>query len=157
LTSNRSTDLQRIGFLPVPEDRVNYLCLTFRAEAQASDLAPASDAAKQSELVTALAELKQSGNLVAAASSIPPATSTTVRVRNGRMVLTDGPATASREYLAGFAIISARDLNEAVRIAARNPVARFGSIEVHPLPDLDVEPLAMPVGDTGFAEAGLDQ
>lgn len=117
---------------------MNYLCLSFQDDQQADELGARESAALQSELDKSLAELRQSGNLIASTIGIPPAAATTVRVRNGRMVLTDGPAPATKSFLSGFTIISARDLNDAVRLAARNPVARTGRIEVHPLPGLHV-------------------
>ena len=61
----------------------------------------------------------------------------TVRVRNGQVSITDGPFAETKEQLGGFYLIEARDLNEAIRLAARMPPARLGSIEVRPLKDFD--------------------
>ena len=58
---------------------------------------------------------------------------TTVRVRNGKLAVTDGPFAETKEQLAGFYLIEARDLNEAIQIAAKIPSARTGSIEVRPV------------------------
>jgi hypothetical protein len=66
-------------------------------------------------------------------------TATTVRVRNGRLSLTDGPFAETKEQLAGFYLIDARDLNEAIHLAARIPPARVGSIEVRPVRELQVD------------------
>jgi len=63
----------------------------------------------------------------------PVSTATTVRVRNGKTVRTDGPFAETREQLGGFYLIDAKDLDEAVAIAARIPDARNGSIEVRPI------------------------
>mgnify|MGYP006142492737 CR=1 FL=1 len=60
---------------------------------------------------------------------------TTVRVRSGRLTVTDGPVAETREQLGGFFLIEARDLNEAIRVASRIPPARIGGIEVPPLDD----------------------
>ena len=61
----------------------------------------------------------------------------TVRVRNGTMSITDGPFAETKEQLAGFYLVEARDLNEAIQIAAKIPPAREGSIEVRPVRELD--------------------
>jgi hypothetical protein len=73
---------------------------------------------------------------VAAASLKPVATATTVRVRNGKTVTTDGPFAETKEQLGGFLMIDVPDLNDAIRVAAHFPAARFGSIEVRPLKEL---------------------
>jgi len=63
----------------------------------------------------------------------PVATATTVRVRNGKVSVTDGPFAETKECLAGFYMVEARDLNEAIQIASRIPPAQIGSIEVRPI------------------------
>jgi hypothetical protein len=67
-------------------------------------------------------------------------TATTVRVRNGQASITDGPFAETKEALAGFYLIDARDLNEAIQIAAKIPPAKHGSIEIRPTRELVVEP-----------------
>jgi hypothetical protein len=64
-------------------------------------------------------------------------TATTVRVRNGRVAFADGPFAETKEQLAGFYLIEARDLNDALQVAARIPPAREGSVEVRPVRNLD--------------------
>jgi hypothetical protein len=81
--------------------------------------------------------LRTSGMLVAAEALQPVATATTVRVRNGSVSVTDGPFAETKEQLAGFYLIEARDLNEAIQAAAKIPPAREGSIEVRPIRELD--------------------
>lgn len=80
--------------------------------------------------------LRQSGKLVAAEPLEPTDTATTVRVRNGKVAITDGPFAETKEQLAGFYLIDARDLNEAIQVAAKIPPAREGSIEVRPVREL---------------------
>ncbi len=77
------------------------------------------------------------GMLVAAEALQPVETATTVRVRGGRMSVTDGPFAETKEQLAGFYLLEARDLNEAIQAAAKIPPAREGSIEIRPVRDLD--------------------
>ena len=80
--------------------------------------------------------LRQSGMLLAAEPLHPVETATTVRVRNGQVSVTDGPFAETKEQLAGFYLIEARDLNEAIQVAAKIPPAREGSIEVRPVREL---------------------
>jgi len=72
----------------------------------------------------------------------PVEDATTVRVRGGRLVVSDGPFTESKEWIAGFDVIDCRDLDEAIEIASRHPMARFGCIELRPTwpMDLDEDP-----------------
>ena len=76
--------------------------------------------------------------LIAAEALQPGETATTLRVRNGRVSVTDGPFAETKEQLAGFYLIEARDLNEAIQVAAKIPPAREGSVEVRPIRQLDV-------------------
>ncbi|HEX8777851.1 MAG TPA: YciI family protein [Rhodanobacter sp.] len=69
----------------------------------------------------------------------PPAHATTVRVRSGRTLLSDGPFAETKEWIAGFDLLDCASLDEAVAIASRHPMARFGSIELRPFWPLDVE------------------
>jgi hypothetical protein len=80
--------------------------------------------------------LRQKGVLVAAEPLHPVDTATTVRVRDGRLSVTDGPFAETKEQLAGFYLIDAANLDEAIGIAAQIPPAREGSIEVRPVRDL---------------------
>ena len=78
-------------------------------------------------------KIRASGHCLASEALQPVATATTVRVRNGRVSVTDGPFAETKEILAGFYMIEARDLNEAIQVASRIPPARYGSIEVRPI------------------------
>ncbi|MBS0321809.1 MAG: YciI family protein [Proteobacteria bacterium] len=82
--------------------------------------------------------LHEGGHLVAAEALQSVHTATTVRVRNGKLAVTDGPFAETKEQLAGFYLVEARDLNEAIQLAARIPPARVGSVEVRPVRDLVV-------------------
>lgn len=89
-------------------------------------------------------ELADRGALLGGEPLHPVETATTVRVRNGEVVLTDGPFAETKEQLAGFYLVDAKDLNDAIRIAARIPPAKHGSIEVRPVRTLDVPELNNP-------------
>jgi hypothetical protein len=88
------------------------------------------------ECVAHDASVRASGHCLASEALQPVSTATTVRVRNGQATITDGPFAETREQLAGFYLVDARDLDEAIRLAARIPPARVGSIEVRPIRDL---------------------
>ncbi len=77
------------------------------------------------------------GILVAAEALQPVDTATTVRVRGGRLSVTDGPFAETKEQLAGFYLLEARDLNEAIQAASKIPPAREGSVEIRPVRELD--------------------
>lgn len=78
-------------------------------------------------------ELHASGNYLATAPLHAVATATSVRVREGKRLITDGPFAETREQLGGFFLIDAQDLDEAIRIAARIPGARVGTVEIRPV------------------------
>ena len=79
---------------------------------------------------------RKNGVLVAAEALQPIESAATVRIRNGKLSVVDGPFAETKEQLAGFYLIEARDLNEAIQMAAKIPPAREGSIEVRPVREL---------------------
>jgi hypothetical protein len=81
-------------------------------------------------------ELHAKGQYVAAAPLRPVATATSVRVRDGKPIITDGPFAETREQLGGFYIIDAKDLDEAIAVAGRIPPARKGTVEIRPVLDI---------------------
>jgi hypothetical protein len=81
-------------------------------------------------------ELNARGQYLAANPLHPTATATTVRVRDGKSLITDGPFAETREQLGGYFLINAKDLDEAISIAGRIPSARFGTVEVRPVLEL---------------------
>jgi hypothetical protein len=76
--------------------------------------------------------------MLAAEALQPVSTATTVRMRNGKLSITDGPFAETKEQLAGFYLIEAKDLNEALQVAGGIPAARVGSVEVRPVRDLNL-------------------
>jgi hypothetical protein len=108
---------------------MKYLCLVYSEESKL-------EAVSDSECLAFSEELGECGHCLAAEALQPVQTATTVRVRNGRLSLTDGPFAETKEQLAGFYLIEARDLNEALQWAAKIPPARVGSIEVRPVREL---------------------
>jgi hypothetical protein len=109
---------------------MKYLCLVYLDDAHWS-------ACPDQECFEFASELASSGSLLAAEPLHPAHSGTTVRVRNGKAAFYDGPFSETKELLAGFYLIEAKDLNEALAIAARIPPAKYGSIEVRPVRELD--------------------
>lgn len=113
---------------------MKYLCLVYSEEAK---LHSSPDSPKDDECKAYADSLLQSGHLVAGEALESVETATTVRVRGGKVSVTDGPFAETKEQLAGFYLIDARDLNEAIQVAAKIPPARVGSIEVRPIRPLN--------------------
>ncbi len=111
---------------------MKYLCLVYGDEAL---LANHDDR----ECMACAESLQRSGHLVAGAALQPVATAATVRVRNGEVAVTDGPFAETKEQLAGFYLLEARDLNEALEKAAKIPPVRIGSVEVRPIRQLALD------------------
>ena len=111
---------------------MKYLCLVYGEE----DKIAAMD---DHECLACDAELRAGGHCVASEALQPVATATTVRIRNGRLSVYDGPFAETKEALAGFYLIEARDLNEAIQVAGRLPSAPLGTVEVRPCRDLEVD------------------
>jgi hypothetical protein len=108
---------------------VKYVCLVYGEEQQ---LQTVSD----SECLGWGEALRERGHYIAAEALQPVRTAKTIRVRSGKLSITDGPFTESKEFLAGFYLIDASDLDEAIEIASKIPPARIGSIEVRPIREL---------------------
>lgn len=110
---------------------MKYLCLVYSDEKQLENW-------NDAECADCAGGFVASGHLLAAEALQPVATATTLRVRDGRVAITDGPFAETKEQLAGFYLLDARDLNEALQLAAKIPPARVGSIEVRPVRNLKV-------------------
>jgi hypothetical protein len=81
-------------------------------------------------------ELNSRGQFLGASPLQPVSTATTVQIREGKRLVTDGPYAETREYLGGYFLVDAKDLNEAISIAARIPGARWGTVEVRPVMEI---------------------
>ena len=105
---------------------MKYLCLVYLDEKRLDEV-PDKDCVEYD------ASIRRNGRCIASEALESVQTATTVRVRNGKVSVTDGPFAETKEQLAGFYMIEARDLNEAIQIASKIPPARVGSIEVRPV------------------------
>jgi len=105
---------------------MKYLCLVYLDEKRLDEL-------PDEDCVAFDTAVRKSGHCLASEALESVHTATTVRVRRGRVAVTDGPFAETKEQLAGFYMIEARDLNEALHLAAKIPPARVGCVEVRPI------------------------
>jgi hypothetical protein len=116
---------------------MQYLLLIYDPEKAWTDMAEAERNKMFHEYMTLTQDMKTAGQHLAGNALQPVHTATTVRVRDGKVSITDGPFAETREQLGGFYLIEAKDLDEATKLAARIPSARIGSIEVRPIMNFD--------------------
>ena len=116
---------------------MKYLCLVY---GEANKLQAMAD----DECVAYDEELRRRGQCLASEALQPVQTAATVRVRNGKVSISDGPFAETKETLAGFYLVEARDLNDAIQIASKIPPARVGSVEVRPIRELAGRNPALP-------------
>ncbi|MES2562170.1 MAG: YciI family protein [Pseudomonadota bacterium] len=105
---------------------MKYLCLVYLDESRLREL-------PDEECVAYDTAIRKSRHCIASEALESVDTATTVRVRNGSVTVTDGPFAETKEQLAGFYMIEARDLNEAIQLASKIPPARVGCVEVRPI------------------------
>jgi hypothetical protein len=111
---------------------MKYLCL-IAAEKVMEQMEPADADRHYEEYREFTDQVRQSGHYVSCNRLQPPAAATTIRVRSGKVLMTDGPFVETKEQLGGYFLLEAKDMNEAIQIAARIPGARFGCVEVRPV------------------------
>jgi hypothetical protein len=116
---------------------MRYMLLCYDDERAWEEAGEAALRAAMNEAVQLTHELQAAGQYLTAAPLHPTATATSVRVRDGKRLVTDGPFAETREQLGGFYLIEARDLDEAITIAGRHPGARLGTVEIRPVMELD--------------------
>jgi len=112
---------------------MQYLLMIYSNEVEYAKLDAATSQKVMAEYGAFTQSIIQSGNFKAGDRLQPTATATTVRVKDGKVLTTDGPFAETREQLGGYYLVEAKDLDAALGIAARIPGARYGSIEVRPI------------------------
>ena len=112
---------------------MQYLLLIYDDETKWASMSEAESGKFFAEYMEFTESIKKSGHYVAGDALQPTSTATTVRVRDGKTLSTDGPFAETREQLGGYYLVEAKDLDEAMAIAARIPSAKIGSIEVRPI------------------------
>jgi hypothetical protein len=112
---------------------MKYLCLVYFDPRLLQAMPPGERAALDADSMAYDEELDARGQLVVAEALQSVKTARLVQVRDGRMSQTDGPFVETKEQLGGFILIDVQDLNAAIQVAARIPLAKYGSIEVRPV------------------------
>ena len=114
---------------------MRYLCLIYDEEKMWATMSENDAKAIMGEYFAFTDGVKKSGHYVGGEALQPTSTATSVRVRQGKTTTTDGPFAETKEQLGGYYLIEARDLNDAIQVAARIPGARHGTVEVRPIQD----------------------
>src|SRR4051812_16402426 len=116
---------------------MKYLCLLYADESAWPTFSKAEQDKWMGVMHDYADQLKKSGHFVQTMALQPTSSATTVRVRNNKTSATDGPYVETKEQLGGLYLIEAKDLNEAIDVASRNPAATWGAIEVRPLNEFE--------------------
>jgi hypothetical protein len=124
---------------------MKYLLLCCHEEKKLDSMSKSESDALMEETIAYCEALKKSGHLLGVEALEPIQTALSVRVRSGKLSVTDGPFAETKEQLGGFFLINARDLNEAIQVASKFPSVRFGTMEVRPVKDFP--------GSSSLAEA----
>ena len=138
--------MSRPSSISVPAERLvatirgvamKYLCLVYHDETKFGDLSQAELDAIVRDGLAWVEELRRDGRHVFSAALQSVRAAASLRQRNNALSVTDGPFAETKEFLAGFTVVDARDLNEAIQIASKLPAARFGTVEVRPVLEVD--------------------
>jgi hypothetical protein len=122
---------------PSSEDDMKYLCLIYDDEKKMATMSKDEGEAFMGEYFAFTEGIKKSGHYLGGNALQPVNTATTVRNRGGKLSTTDGPFAETKEQLGGYYLIEARDLNDALQVAAKIPSAKTGSIEVRPIQEFN--------------------
>ncbi len=112
---------------------MKYMLLMYANDGEAQKFSPEEQQAVQKAWMAYMQEASAAGVLVSNHGLDPVASATTVRVRNGKTLTTDGPFAETHEQLGGFSVLECKDLDEAIRWAEKIPTAKSGAIEIRPL------------------------
>ena len=112
---------------------MQYMCLIYDDEQVFKNMAEDERNQVFGEYGSFTESIRESGTYVAGDALQPTSTATTVRIRDGKTLVTDGPFAETKEQLGGYYLIEAKDLDEATKIAARVPSAKSGTVEVRPV------------------------
>lgn len=115
---------------------MKYLCMVIIDEKKLNAMSPSERRKLDDESLAYDETLRKSGHFLAAQALQGIETATTIRAKGDKISITDGPFTETNEQIGGFVLIEARDLDEAIQLASKIPVMRFGCIEVRPIMEL---------------------
>jgi hypothetical protein len=118
---------------------MQYLLLIYNDENRIKNATPSDQTQMMNEYRAYTASIVDSGHMRGGNALQIASTATTVRVRDGKTLTTDGPFVETKEQLGGYYLVEARDLDEAIKLAARIPGARLGAIEVRPVMQLPAD------------------
>ena len=118
---------------------MQYLLLIYDREADWQGRVPQQDEAYMAEFRSFTRSIIASGEFKGGDALQSADTATSVRIRDGQVLLTDGPFAETREQLGGYYLIEAKDMEEAIAIGARVPVSKVGSLEVRPIMQMDMK------------------
>ncbi len=118
---------------------MRYLCAVYLELKNMEMLTPAEGATLDRDSVAYDEELRKSGHYIASDALQPATTARTLRVRSGKLSMMDGPFAETKEQLGGFILIEARDIDEAVELASKIPMAKHGTIEVRPVMEISAK------------------
>ena len=116
---------------------MRYLCLIYEDEKNWAKMPKEQSDNVMGEYFSFTDGIKKSGHYLGGEALQPTESATTVRVRNGKISTTDGPFAETKEQLGGYYLIDAKDLNDAIQVAAKIPSARFGEVEIRPIMEFD--------------------
>jgi hypothetical protein len=122
-----------VGQNQFKEGSMKYVCLIYQEEAQLQKMSKEEMGKMSAEYREFTDAIQKSGKLILGQGLQPTSAATTVRVRNGKTLTTDGPFAETKEQLGSVYLIEAKDLNDAIQVASRMPSARLGSVEVRPV------------------------
>lgn len=112
---------------------MQFLCLIYEAESLMAEHSDEENNLIFQEYMTYTDDIKSSGHFVAGDALQPVSTATTIRIRDGEKVITDGPFAETKEQLGGYYLLECESLDEAIEQASKIPSAKFGSIEIRPI------------------------
>lgn len=118
---------------------MKYLALVYYSEEILAEMSQGAWDDLNRECINCVEDLTVSGHFLNGAPLMSTKTAATLRVRDGKLLVTDGPFAETKEQLAGFYMLEARDMNEALRLAEKIPPARYGSVELRPVRELLIE------------------
>ncbi|MBU2037962.1 MULTISPECIES: YciI family protein [Oceanospirillaceae] len=118
---------------------MKYLALVYYQESAMNQMSQQEWDALNRECIACVGSLQQSGNFLDGAPLEQSPSATTIRVRDDKLLVTDGPFAETKEQLAGYYLLEANDLNQAIQLAQKIPPARYGSVEIRPLRELQEE------------------
>src|SRR5262249_30704788 len=114
---------------------MKYICLSYLGPLNWETMSERDRKASMEEFFAYLDEMRKNGHIIGGEGLQSAETATTLRYRNGKVAITDGPYAETKEQLAGFWIVEARDLNHAIQLMSKNPAVRGGAVEIRPAAD----------------------